>query len=629
LHKVLASKAVAAWNLHELAGDVDAFILYSSAAGVLGDAGQANYAAANVFLDALAAHRKARGLPAQSLAWGFWEQRSAMSAHLGDADVARMERSGARGLSSGEGLALLDAAMTIDEALLLPIHLDLPRAADVPRLLDGLVRRPARRGAAAGAAPGGAAAALERQLAALPEPERDELLLKLVKAQVAVVLGHSGTDSVSAQRVFTEIGFDSLTAIELRNKLNAATGLRLPSTLVFDYPTPLALAGHLKERLLGAAPAAASSTPATAQTDEPIAIVGMACRLPGGANTPEALWRMLMDEGEGISPFPADRGWDLERLFDADPGKRGTSYVKHAGWLHDAGDFDAEFFGMSPREALATDPQQRLMLEVAWETLERAGIDPAGLKGSDTGVFIGATATGYATGPGRLPEDVEGYLVTGTSISVTSGRISYTLGLQGPAVTVDTACSSSLVALHLACEALRRGECSSALAGGVTVLSTPEVFVEFSRQRGLAGDGRIKAFAEAADGTVFSEGAGMVLVEPLSRARELGHPVLAVVRGSAVNQDGASNGLTAPSGVAQRRVLDRALEAARLTPADVDVVEGHGTGTMLGDPIEVQALLGVYGQGRQVPLWLGSVKSNFGHTQSIWVTTCSATLTRS
>ncbi|WSA58368.1 SDR family NAD(P)-dependent oxidoreductase [Nonomuraea fuscirosea] len=616
LHKVLASKAVAAWNLHELAGDVDAFILYSSAAGVLGDAGQANYAAANVFLDALAAHRKARGLPAQSLAWGFWEQRSAMSAHLGDADVARMERSGARGLSSGEGLALLDAAMTIDEALLLPIHLDLPRAADAPRLLDGLVRRPARRGAAAGAAPGGAAAALERQLAALPEPERDELLLKLVKAQVAVVLGHSGTDSVSAQRVFTEIGFDSLTAIELRNKLNAATGLRLPSTLVFDYPTPLALAGHLKERLLGAAPAAASSTPATAQTDEPIAIVGMACRLPGGANTPEALWRMLMDEGEGISPFPADRGWDLERLFDADPGKRGTSYVKHAGWLHDAGDFDAEFFGMSPREALATDPQQRLMLEVAWETLERAGIDPAGLKGSDTGVFIGATATGYATGPGRLPEDVEGYLVTGTSISVASGRISYTLGLQGPAVTVDTACSSSLVALHLACEALRRGECSSALAGGVTVLSTPEVFVEFSRQRGLAGDGRIKAFAEAADGTVFSEGAGMVLVEPLSRARKLGHPVLAVVRGSAVNQDGASNGLTAPSGVAQRRVLDRALEAARLTPADVDVVEGHGTGTMLGDPIEVQALLGVYGQGRQVPLWLGSVKSNFGHTQA-------------
>ncbi|MFI6628652.1 SDR family NAD(P)-dependent oxidoreductase, partial [Nonomuraea fuscirosea] len=616
LHQVLASKAVAAWNLHELAGDVDAFILYSSAAGVLGDAGQANYAAANVFLDALAAHRKALGLPAQSLAWGFWEQRSAMSAHLGDADVARMERSGARGLSSGEGLALLDAAMTIDEALLLPIHLDLPRAADAARLLDGLVRRPARRGAAAGAAPGGAAAALERQLAALPEPERDELLLKLVKAQVAVVLGHSGTDSVSAQRVFTEIGFDSLTAIELRNKLNAATGLRLPSTLVFDYPTPLALAGYLKERLLGAAPAAAVSTLATADVDEPIAIVGMACRLPGGANTPEALWRMLMDEGEGISPFPADRGWDLERLFDPDPDKRGTSYVKHAGWLHEAGDFDAEFFGMSPREALATDPQQRLMLEVAWETLERAGIDPAGLKGSDTGVFIGATATGYATGPGRLPEDVEGYLVTGTSISVTSGRISYTLGLQGPAVTVDTACSSSLVALHLACEALRRGECSSALAGGVTVLSTPEVFVEFSRQRGLAGDGRLKAFAEAADGTVFSEGAGMVLVEPLSRARELGHPVLAVVRGSAVNQDGASNGLTAPSGVAQRRVLSRALEAARLTPADVDVVEGHGTGTMLGDPIEVQALLGVYGQGRQVPLWLGSVKSNFGHTQA-------------
>ncbi|HLU75727.1 MAG TPA: beta-ketoacyl synthase N-terminal-like domain-containing protein, partial [Nonomuraea sp.] len=570
------------------------------------------------FLDALAAHRRARGLPAQSLAWGFWEQRSGMSAHLGDADVARMERAGARGLSSEEGLALLDAALSIDEPLLVPIHLDPRRVTGAPRLLDNLVRKPARRGAAAGPAAGGAAGALERQLVGLPEAERDELLLRLVKAQVATVLGHADADSVSAQRVFTDIGFDSLTAIELRNNLNAATGLRLPSTLVFDHPTPVALAAHLKERLLGSAPATAPATPAaaTAEHDEPIAIVGMACRLPGGANSPEALWNLLMEEREGLSPFPDDRGWDLESLFDPDPDKHGTSYVRQAGWLHEAGDFDAEFFGMSPREALATDPQQRLVLEVAWEALERAGLAPSALKGTDTGVFVGATATGYATGPGPLPEGVEGYLITGTSISVMSGRVSYLLGLQGPAVTVDTACSSSLVALHLACEALRRGECSMALAGGVTVLSTPEVFVEFSRQRGLAPDGRIKAFAEAADGTVFSEGAGMVLLEPLSRAQELGHPVLAVVRGSAVNQDGASNGLTAPSGTAQRRVLSRALELARLTPSDVDVVEGHGTGTVLGDPIEVQALLEVYGQGREVPLWLGSVKSNFGHTQA-------------
>ncbi|WP_189944443.1 type I polyketide synthase, partial [Streptomyces aurantiogriseus] len=569
--RVLRPKVDAARHLHELtrALPLSAFVLFSSVAAATGNPGQGNYAAANSFLDALAHHRRALGLPAVSLAWGLWETESAMTGSLGRADLARWARKGVLPLTAERGMELFDAALRSGRTLLVPAEWDLSalrdpeRAAAAPPLLRTLVR-PARRRAAASATAGGTS--WPRRAAALPVAERRRTAAGAVRSAVAAVLALDGPGAVADDAAFKTLGFDSLTALELRGRIQSATGIRLPATAVFDHPTPAALTERLLEELArisgedGAEPGAVLRTAGRtdATQDDPVVIVGMACRYPGDVRSPQDLWELVMSGRDAIGPFPGNRGWNIDDLYDPRPGRPGRTYTRHGGFLYDADRFDADFFGISPREAAEMDPQQRLLLETSWEAIESATIDPASLRATRTGVFSGVMYSDYSSG-----------LNTGSALSVVSGRVAYALGLHGPAITVDTACSSSLVALHLAAQALRAGECDLALAGGVTVMATPELFVEFSRQRGLAADGRCRSFDDSASGTAWSEGVGVLALERLSDARRAGHPVLALLRGSAVNQDGASNGLAAPNGPAQERVIHDALTNAHLTPADI------------------------------------------------------------
>ncbi|MGX6740582.1 SDR family NAD(P)-dependent oxidoreductase, partial [Streptomyces xantholiticus] len=697
LAAVMGPKTDAALHLHELTAGLglSAFVLFSSFAGVVGGAGQASYAAANTFLDALAHERRAQGLPAVSLAWGWWGSDGGLTGGLSDVDRGRLTALGLTAMSTEEGLELFGAGVASEAALVVPALFDVSGlrrrgAENVPAVLRSLVPSGTRRTRAQAGRSGGAD--LADRIEGLAGAERLRVVLDGVRGYASQVLGYGADRLVGVDVPFKDLGFDSLMAVELRNRLNRATGLRLSAALVFDHPTPRRIAEYLTREFAGRTrKQPVLSAASTVAPEDPIAIVGMACRYPGGIRTPDDLWQLVLDGRDAIGPFPDDRGWNV--------GPTDGPYAAEGGFLYDAAEFDAGFFGISPREALAMDPQQRLLLEASWEAIERSGIDPKSLKGTRTGVYAGVMYHDYAARLPDIPEGLEGFLGYGSAGSVASGRLSYSLGLSGPAVTLDTACSSSLVAMHLAADSLRRGESDFALAGGVTVMATPGAFVEFSRQGGLSADGRCKAFGAGADGTGWSEGVGVLVLERLSDARRNGRQVLAVVRGSAVNQDGASNGLTAPSGPAQERVIRQALVNAgvsadtvdaveaqgagadgtgwsegvgvlvleRLSDArrngrqvlavvrgsavnqdgasngltapsgpaqervirqalvnagvsadTVDAVEAHGTGTRLGDPIEAQALLATYGQGRDAkrPLWLGSLKSNVGHTQT-------------
>ncbi len=637
-------------------------ISFSSVTGLFGGTAFGAYALANGLQDEIVLkHRRQGFCSAQSLIWSMWDDVG-MSSACPLPVRAASQAIGYELIDAEVGLASMEAAVASGAAQVV-IGLDRTKPAlsrllnEAPAALEGLVVRHAgelqgetltardRNGRSAearlldvGAVSAPAisstattpnepaptsphrlasnakgASALQRDLLALPAAEQVRTLLRLVRTEVMAALSLSSPEAAAPGRPLQELGLNSLTAIQLRDRIAAAAGLRLPATLLFDHPTPQALVDVLMKLLVGReAERSVAATIRPAPAEEPMAIVSMSCRYPGGVETPDELWQSLLKGRDAISGFPVNRGWAVEALRDAAASGRSA---QGGGFLHAADEFDPDFFGISPREAVAIDPQQRVMLELAWEALERAGLLPASLQGTSCGVFLGVFGNGYGA---RLQGGPDFYAAVGGASSMASGRIAYTLGLEGPAISVDTACSSSLVALHLACQSLRQGECSLALAGGVTVMATPAIFTELGPDTAGSYDGRCKSFSAEADGAGWAEGAGVVLLERLSDAQRHGHPVLALVRGSALNQDGRSQGLTAPNGAAQERMIRQALANAHLSAKDVDAIEAHGTGTPLGDPIEARVLLDTYGREHTMekPAWLGSLKSNIGHSQA-------------
>ena len=666
---VMRPKVTGAWLLHEATRQIplDFFVLFSSAAGLIGRPGQASYAAANAFMDHLAQHRAALGLPALSIAWGPWDG-AGMAHRLDTIERKRLAEHGLGLLPPATAVELLGRLLGTPVPQVLAADVDWSRwTAHFPPATTSFFP----------AGPGGAVAVTvpRLDLAGLAPDERRRQLSDHIRQFAARELGFDGPLPYGDRQPLGEVGLDSLMAVNLRNRLAASIGLRLPATLLFDHPTVAALTTFLDAQLMpesspgggrsaiaprpavgaptcGAARRAAggdrfmSATPdGHAEGDvrallerasrtieklqaklkdqgqrdvaEPVAIVGMSCRFPGDSNDPERFWALLQRGGDAIDRVPADR-WSADAWFDADPDAPGKITSGAGGFLRDLDRFDAPFFGFTPREAASTDPQQRLVLEVSWEALERAGMAPDRLAGRQGAVFVGVSATDYLRLLFADPSRIDGYYGTGNACSVLAGRVSYLLGLRGPSMAVDTACSSSLVAVHLACQSLRSGESDLALAGGVNVILSPEWSVNFARARMLSPDGRSKAFDASADGYGRGEGCGMVVLRRWSDAVADRQPILAVIRGSAVNQDGRSAGLTAPNGPSQREVIETALRQAAVAPSAIGYVEAHGTGTPLGDPIEVQALAAALGAARPAasPLLVGSVKSNIGHLES-------------